>query len=108
MAAGYAFPKQLGGANPGTTETTLFTVNANSRGVLGLLVTVSNTAAAARTFRIYVTPNVGTKRYIAYNEPLAANASRSFALPGLATSDVVGVYGSAADVDFAAFGIEIS
>ena len=108
MASGIAYPKQLGSGSPGTTETTIVTVNANSRGVMGVLITVANPVTAARSFRIYITPSGGTKYYLAYDESIAANTSRSFALPGLAPSDVIGVYGQTVDVNFMVFGLEIS
>jgi len=108
MAAGYAFPKQLGQGAPGTTDTTIATISANSRGAVGITITVSNKNAAAQTYRLYITPSGGTKRYIAYSEPIAIGGSRVHAIPGLAPSDVIGAYGSSTDVEFTVEGLEIS
>lgn len=101
-----ATPKQLGSAKPSTTETTLCTIDPNSQGAVGIQISVANGAAAARTFRLYTTV-AGTQRYMAYDESLAANASRTFAIAALGPGDIVGCRASTSDVDFIAFGVEV-
>jgi uncharacterized protein (DUF1015 family) len=69
-------------------------------------------AASAATFRIAVRPagaTLANEHYIAFDAPIAANNS-TFITVGitLATTDVITVYASTANLSFSAFGSEIS
>lgn len=104
--------KVLGQSNPAaTTATTLYTVPASTSTVVSTVV-VSNLSASAITYRISVRPAGAAQTnamYIAYDVSLAANDSVALTLGlTLATTDVVTVYASTANVAFTAFGSEIA
>jgi hypothetical protein len=104
--------KTLGQSNPSaTTATTLYTVPSSTSTVLSTL-TVCNQASTAATFRIAVRPagaSLTTSQYIAYDTPIAANDTIALTLGiTLATTDVVTIYASSANMSFSAFGSEIS
>ena len=104
--------KVLGQSNPSaTTATTLYTVPSATSTVLST-ATICNQASTAGTFRLAVRPagaSLAAQHYIAYDTPIAANDTVALTLGlTLATTDVVTIYASSANMSFAAFGSEIS
>jgi glucose-6-phosphate dehydrogenase assembly protein OpcA len=104
--------KTLGQSNPSaTTATSLYTVPSSTSTILSTL-TVCNQASTAATFRIAVRPagaSLTASQYIAYDTPIAANDTIALTLGiTLATTDVVTIYASSANMSFSAFGSEIS
>ena len=102
--------KVLGQVNPSaTTATTLYTVPAAKSTVISTLV-VANLASSAATYRIAIRPAgaaLAANQYIAYDVALSANDSTALTLGiTLATTDVVTIYASSANVNFTAFGDE--
>ena len=102
--------KVLGQANPAaTTATTLYTVPSGKSSVISTLV-IANLAATAATYRVAIRPAgaaLANTHYIAYDVALAASDSTALTLGiTLATTDVVTVYASSANVNFSAFGDE--
>jgi len=104
--------KVLGQVAPSaTTNTTLETVPSATQAIVST-ISVCNRAATAATFRIAVRPagaTLANEHYIAYDASIAANDS-TFITVGitLATTDVITVYASSANLSFGAFGSEIS
>ena len=104
--------KVLGQVAPSaTTATTLETVHAATQVVMSTIA-VCNRAATAATYRIAVRPagaTLANEHYIAYDAPIAANDSIFLTIGvTLATTDVVTVYASTANLSFSAFGTEIA
>jgi hypothetical protein len=104
--------KVLGQVAPSaTTATTLETVPAATQVVMSTIA-VCNRAATAATYRIAVRPagaTLANEHYIAYDAPIAANDSIFLTIGvTLATTDVVTVYASTANLSFSAFGTEIA
>jgi len=104
--------KVLGQVNPSaTTATTLYTVPSSTSTVVST-ITICNQASSAATFRIAVRPAGATleaKHYIVYGATVAASDTTTLTLGlTLATTDVVTVYASSANVSFNAFGSEIA
>jgi len=104
--------KVLGQVAPSaTTATTLYTVG-SSRSTVVSTIAVCNQAATAATFRIAIRPAGATLaglHYIAYDSTVAANDSTMLTIGvTLATTDVITVYASTANLSFSAFGSEIS
>lgn len=104
--------KVLGQSAPAaTTATTLYTVPSATSTVISTLV-VANRANTAATFRIAVRPAgaaLANQHYIAYDVVVGANDSTTLTLGiTLATTDVVTIYASTANLSFNAFGSEIS
>ena len=102
--------KVLGQSNPAaTTATTLYTVPSAKSAVISTLV-IANLSTAVVTYRIAVRPagaSLANTHYIAYDVALSANDSTALTLGiTLATTDVVTVYASTANVNFTAFGDE--
>ena len=109
MPAAY---KVLGQSNPAaTTLTTLYTVPSSTSTVVSTIV-ISNLSTSAITFRVAIRPagaTVANQHYIAYDAAVAANDAVFLTLGvSLATTDVVSVYASTANVAFAVFGTEIT
>lgn len=109
MATAY---KVLGQSNPSaTTLTTLYTVPAATSTVVSSIVICNQTASAA-TYRIAVRPAgaaVAAQHYIVYGATVAASDSTVLTLGlTLATTDVISVYASTANLSFSAYGSEIS
>ena len=99
-------------SNPSaTTATTLYTVPSSTSTVVST-ITVCNQASTAGTFRLAVRPagaSLAAQHYLAYDTPIAANDTVALTLGiTLATTDVVTVYASSANMSFAAFGSDIS
>jgi glucose-6-phosphate dehydrogenase assembly protein OpcA len=94
-----------------TTATTLYTVPSATSTVVSTIV-VANRAAAPATYRIAVRPagaTLANQHYIAYDVTVGASDSTTLTLGiTLATTDVVEVYASTANLSFNAFGSEIS
>lgn len=104
--------KVLGQSAPSaTTATTLYTVPSSTSTVVST-ITVANRAATAGTFRIAVRPAgaaLATSHYVVYDANIDATSTVALTLGiTLATTDVVTVYASSADMTFSAFGSEIS
>jgi len=104
--------KVLGQINPSaTTATTLYTVPSSTSTVVST-ISICNQAGTAGTYRIAVRPAGATleaKHYLVYGATVAASDSVLLTLGvTLATTDVLTVYGSSANMSFSAFGSEIS
>jgi len=104
--------KVLGQSNPSaTTATTLYTVPASTSTVIST-ITVANLAGSAATFRISVRPAGAAQTnamYIAYDVTVGATDTTTLTLGlTLATTDVVTVYASTANLAFNAYGSEIA
>jgi hypothetical protein len=104
--------KVLAQSNPSaTTATSLYTVPSSTSTVVST-ITVCNQAATAATYRIAIRPAAATlaaQHYVAYDVAIAANDTTALTLGiTLATTDVVTVYSSTANLSFSAFGSEIS
>ena len=102
--------KLLGQVNPSaTTSTTLYTVPSAKIAVISTLL-VANLSTSAATYRVAIRPagaTLASTHYIAYDVALSANDSTALTLGiTLATTDVVTVYASSANVNFSAFGDE--
>ena len=104
--------KVLGQSNPSaTTATTLYTVPAATSAVVST-ISVANLTGTAATFRIAIRPGGATlanQHYLAYDVTVAASDTTVMTLGiTLATTDVITVYASTANLAFSAFGSEIS
>lgn len=104
--------KVLGQVNPSaTTATTLYTVPSTTSTVVST-ITVCNQASSAATFRIAVRPagaTLAAQHYIVYGATVPASDTTTLTLGlTLATTDVVTVYASSANLSFNAFGSEIA
>lgn len=109
MAATY---KVLGQSNPSaTTATTLYTVPSATSAVVSS-ISVCNQAGTAATYRIAVRPagaSLSAQHYIAYDATVSANNTTILTIGvTLATTDVVTVYASTANLSFNAYGSEIA
>jgi hypothetical protein len=75
-------------------------------------IVICNTAATAATYRVAIRPagaTLATIHYIAYDVALSANDSTALTLGiTLATTDIITVYASSANVVFSAYGSELS
>ena len=104
--------KVLGQSNPSaTTATTLYTVPASTSTVVST-ITVANLAGTAATYRISVRPAGAAQTnamYLAYDVTVGLLDTTTITLGiTLATTDVITVYASTANIAFQAFGSEIS
>jgi glucose-6-phosphate dehydrogenase assembly protein OpcA len=104
--------KVLGQSNPSaTTATTLYTVPASTSTVIST-ITVANLGSSAAAFRISVRPAGASQTnamYIAYDVTVGATDTTTLTLGlTLATTDVVTVYASTANLAFNAYGSEIA
>jgi glucose-6-phosphate dehydrogenase assembly protein OpcA len=94
-----------------TTATTLYTVPASTSAVISTLV-VANRAATEAGFRIAIRPggaSLSNQHYIAYDVAVGGGDSTTLTLGlTLATTDVVTVYASTANLSFNLFGSEIT
>ena len=109
MATAY---KVLGTSNPAaTTATTLYTVPAATSTIVST-INICNQAATSGTFRLAVRPagaTLANSHYIAYDTPIPGNDSIALTMGiTLATTDVITVYASSANMSFIAFGTEIT
>lgn len=104
--------KVLGQSNPAaTTATTLYTVPSATSAVCST-ITICNQASTAGSFRIAIRTGGATldpKQYIAYDTSIPANDVLTMTIGlTLATTDVVTIYASSANISFNLFGSEIS
>ena len=104
--------KVLGQSNPSaTTLTSLYTVPASKEAVVSS-ISVANLTATAATFRLAVRPagaSIANQHYIGYDITVGASDSTIITVGlTLATTDVLSVYASTANVAFQAFGDEAS
>ena len=104
--------KVLGQVNPSaTTATTLYTVPSATSAVVST-ISVCNQAGTAATFRIAVRPagaTLSAEHYIVYGATVPASDSTMITVGlTLATTDVVTVYASSANLSFNAYGSEIA
>jgi len=109
MAATY---KVLGQSAPSaTTNTDVYTVPSATSAVVST-ITVCNRSAVAVTYRIAIRPagaSIANQHYIAYDVTLTASDTTALTLGiSLATTDVVTVYASTANLTFNIFGSEIA
>jgi glucose-6-phosphate dehydrogenase assembly protein OpcA len=104
--------KVLGQSNPSaTTATTLYTVPASKEAVVSS-ISVCNLASSSATYRIAIRPagaTLANQHYLAYDVTVGA-ADTTIITVGitLATTDVITVYASTANLAFSAFGDEAS
>jgi hypothetical protein len=103
--------KVLGQVAPSaTTDTTLYTVPADTESVISTLI-VCNRAAATATYRIAIRPagaTLSNENYITYDVSVGALNSTTLTLGlTLDATDVITVRASSADLTFSAFGSEI-
>jgi len=104
--------KVLGQSNPAaTTLTSLYTVPASKEAVVSS-ISVANLTSTAATFRLAVRPagaSIANQHYIGYDITVGASDSTIITVGlTLATTDVLSVYASTANVAFQAFGDEAS
>lgn len=104
--------KVLGQSNPSaTTLTTLYTVPAAKEAVIST-ISVANLTSTAATFRLAVRPagaSITNAHYIGYDITVGASDSTLITVGlTLATTDVISVYASTANLVFQAFGDEAS
>jgi glucose-6-phosphate dehydrogenase assembly protein OpcA len=104
--------KVLGQLNPSaTTATTLYTVPSSTSAVVST-ISVCNAGSSAATFRIAVRPAGATleqKHYLIYGATVPASDTTMITVGlTLATTDVVTVYASSANLSFNAYGSEIA
>jgi glucose-6-phosphate dehydrogenase assembly protein OpcA len=104
--------KVLGQSNPAaTTATTLYTVPATTSTVVSS-ISICNLASSSATYRIAVRPagaSIANQHYLAYDVTVGASDTTIITVGlTLATTDVITVYSSTANLSFAAFGSEIS
>lgn len=104
--------KVLGQSNPSaTTATSLYTVPSATSAVCST-VTICNQASTTGSFRIAVRPAGATlspEHYVAYDTSIPANDVLTMTIGiTLATTDVITVYASSANLSFNLFGSEIA
>ena len=104
--------KVLAQSNPAaTTATTLYTTPAATQTIVST-ISVCNQAATAATYRIAVRPaaaSLAAEHYIVYGATVPASDSTMLTVGlTLATTDVVTVYASSANLSFNAYGSEIA
>jgi glucose-6-phosphate dehydrogenase assembly protein OpcA len=102
--------KVLGQVNPSaTTLTTLYTVPSAKEAVVST-ISVANLTSTSATFRIAVRPagaTIANQHYIGYDITVGASDSTLITVGlTLATTDVISVYASTANLAFSAFGDE--
>jgi len=104
--------KVLGQSNPSAvTATTLYTVPASKEAVISS-ISVCNLASSSATYRIAIRPagaSLANQHYLAYDVTVGASDTTIITVGiTLATTDVVTVYASTANLAFSAFGDEAS
>ena len=104
--------KVLGQSNPSAvTATTLYTVPASKESVISS-ISVANLASSSATYRIAIRPagaTLANQHYLAYDVTVGASDTTIITVGiTLATTDVVTVYASTANLAFSAFGDEAS
>jgi glucose-6-phosphate dehydrogenase assembly protein OpcA len=104
--------KVLGQSNPSAvTATTLYTVPASKEAVISS-ISVCNLASSSATYRIAIRPagaTLANVHYLAYDVTVGASDTTIITVGiTLATTDVVTIYASTANLAFSAFGDEAS
>jgi glucose-6-phosphate dehydrogenase assembly protein OpcA len=104
--------KVLGQSNPSaTTNTTLYTVPSATAAVVSS-ISICNLSSSSATYRIAIRPagaSIANQHYLAYDVTVGAADTTILTLGvTLATTDVITVYGSTANLVFHAYGSEIS
>ena len=104
--------KVLGQVAPSaTTNTDLYTVGAGKSAVVSTIA-IANRGATSATYRVAIRvagAAIANEDYIAYDATITANNSTMITIGiTLATTDVITVYASNANLSFNAFGSEIS
>ena len=104
--------KVLGQSNPSaTTLTTLYTVPASKEAVVSS-ISIANLTATTATFRIAIRPagaSITNAHYFGYEITVGASDTTIITVGiTLATTDVISVYASTANLVFQAFGDEAS
>jgi glucose-6-phosphate dehydrogenase assembly protein OpcA len=104
--------KVLGQSNPAAvTATSLYTVPASKEAVVSS-ISVCNLASSSATYRIAIRPagaSLANQHYIAYDVTVGASDTTIITAGfTVATTDVITVYASTANVAFSAFGDEAS
>lgn len=104
--------KVLGQSAPSaTTNTNVYTVPSATSAVVSTIV-VANRVASPATYRIAIRPagaSIANQHYVAYDVTVGASDSTTLTLGiTLATTDVITVYASTANLTFSVFGSEIS
>lgn len=102
--------KVLGQSNPSAvTATTLYTVPASKEAVISS-ISVCNLASSSATYRIAIRPagaTLANQHYLAYDVTVGASDTTIITVGiTLATTDVVTIYASTANLAFSAFGDE--
>ena len=94
-----------------TTNTDVYTVPSATSAVVSTMV-IANRSTSAAAYRIAVRPagaTLANQHYIAYDVTVGANDSTTLTLGiTLATTDVVTVYASTANISVSLFGSQIS
>ncbi len=103
--------KVLGQVAPSaTTNTTLYTVPALKETVVSTLV-IANRSGANGSYRVAVRPagaTLANEHYVAYDITVGGGDSTALTLGlTLATTDVITIYASTANLSFSLFGSEI-
>jgi hypothetical protein len=109
MPASY---KVLGQSNPAaTTLSTLYTVPSATSAVCST-ISICNQSNTIATYRIAIRPagaSIAAQHYLAYDATVGSNDAVLLTLGiTLATTDVVSVYASTANVSFSLFGSEVT
>lgn len=104
--------KVLGQSNPSAiTATTLYTVPASRSAVIST-ISVANLTTTQATYRIAIRvggASLANSQYVAYDATVPGSTTVFLTIGAtLATTDVVTVYASTANVTFQAFGTEIA
>ncbi len=104
--------KVLGQSNPSAvTATTLYTVPSAREAVISS-ISVCNLASSSATYRIAIRPagaTLANVHYLAYDVTVGASDTTIITVGiTLATTDVVTIYASTANLAFSAFGDEAS
>jgi glucose-6-phosphate dehydrogenase assembly protein OpcA len=104
--------KVLGQSNPAAvTATALYTVPASKEAVVSS-ISVCNLASSSATYRIAIRPagaSLANQHYVAYDVTVGASDTTIITAGfTVATTDVITVYASTANVAFSAFGDEAS
>jgi hypothetical protein len=102
----------LGQSAPSAASNTdVYTVPALTSSVIST-ITVCNRGTSSATFRIAVRPAgaaIANQHYIVYDGAIAANDMLAFTMGiTLATTDVITVYASTANLSFSVFGSKIT
>lgn len=95
-----------------TTNTDIYTVGSGKSAVVSTMSICNRSSSASVAYRIAVRPagaTLANQHYIVYDSSVAANDTVNLTLGiTLATTDVVTVYASSANISVSLFGSEIS